>query len=168
MLYNMNNNCQNTIFQIYFNVPLMKTASFSGSRFFQCKALLLVKTNSFSESRSLQWKPLLLVETFPFGRSHSFQWKPFFSVKNIPFIGSHSFQQKPFIFMETIAPSGRHSFYWKPFPLLETVRFSFKCFFSFSGSCFFRGNHWPQQKQFLLVETAPFDRWNFLYWKLFL
>ena len=96
MLYHMNNTFENTIFQIYGNVPLMGTVSFNGSRFFQWKTLLLVKNNSFSESRSSQWKTFLLVETVTFSGSHFFQWKPSLLVENIPlraisYSGNHSF-----------------------------------------------------------------------------
>ena len=41
-------------------------------------------------------------------------------------------------------------------------------FFHFSGSHFFRENHWPLVEAIPLMETTPSDRWHFLYWKLFL
>ena len=144
MFYHMNNTFQNTIFQIYISVLLMETVSFNGSRFFQGKALLLVKTNSFSGS-------------------HSFQWKPFL------FSGSHSLSWKPIILTETIAPSGRHSFQCKLIPLVEAVRFSVNCLLSFQWKPFlqrktlaFSGNNFFSGNCFF------FDRWHFLYCKLFL
>ena len=120
MLYHMNNTFQNTIFQIHVNVPLMKTAPFSGNRSFQWKPLPLLEAIPLSESHS--WKPLLLVEDIPFSRSHSLQWKPFL------FSGSHSFQWKPFLLVEAIHVYGNHCPQQKKFLLVEAILFSVSTF----------------------------------------
>ena len=104
---------------------------------------------------SLQQKPFLIVETIPF------QWKPFLIVEAIPFSGSHSFLWKPLPLVEDIPFSGSHFLQQKRFVLVETA------FFPFSGRHFF------QRKPLTFNETnyfqwKTFNRWHFLYWKLFL